>query len=179
MFNNLIALFVVAVFIIALLFLFVGHRIIMVLPTVRRLHCIKDKLSALTFVKPIARGTSLKLLCRRLIADYALTQNQVKLAGYDHQSIGNAILIVHYHSRNLMYITKELRTYAFLVTVLGTVGFLKCLSLTKFVFSFQTIWSAAGDNPFQIVALFELLMLVFFLIRLIIEVHAIKETLEE
>jgi hypothetical protein len=118
------------------------------------------------------------VLCRRLLVD--LTEpNAYGVAPFAHRSAGDVIQIVHYRDRSLKRIIHELRTYAFLLAMLGFIGFLKQLSQARFPPTFAKLWEAMKADPFHTLALFEFTMLLLFSFRLVVELYAIKELLEE
>jgi hypothetical protein len=177
MLSNLVAGFVLSVFVLSVVFVFFGKSIIMLLPIIRRLKVDKTELGSVALIKAISKGTTFAVLCSRLLTDFVDNAAHQDLRNYLHRSIGDVVGIVHYRERSLRRIIRELQLYAFLVAMLGVVGLLK--SLHKAGFEFHEVWKAVGDDPFQLLALFELIVLLFFSFRLIVELASIKELLED
>jgi hypothetical protein len=180
MFNDLLALFACFVFFFAFLFLFASSWLVSLIPTIRDLKRIQSELCTCALDKPISTGTRIVEWCSRLLADFmaAPPTDPVRMKHGD-RSMGNVVGLLSYKKSNLNHITRELNTYAFLISMLGIIGFLKVMSHNHFEISFALFLSAASEDPFQLVALFELLVLLFFLFRLIVEIQAIRDLIDK
>jgi hypothetical protein len=180
MLNNILSVFFLFVFLLSIIFIFLGEYIISYFPTFRRLQCVKSELGNMSFEKPVSQGVRLIELCKRLIVDFLETGKVTLIReNHGHRSFGNAVELVHYRDRNIRRIIRELKIYAFFLTILGALGFLKLLFQAHFIYSLATLSKAASENPFELIAWFECFMLFFFTIRLCIELSAIKELLDE
>jgi hypothetical protein len=174
--GHIIALLVLIFYIFAASFVFLGGRIIAKLKPVVELRRVRNELSATKLQKPISKNTSFDKICSRLLSEH-LADGEA----HEHASmqIGSVVDIVHYRHKAIKKITKELQIYAFLVTILGVIGFLKALYGMKFQFEWGKLWHEMASHPFELLAFFEFLMFALFSFRLIIEVMTLKELLDD
>lgn len=168
------------VFVAAVSFVFYGNRLIAFCPSVNRLRRAKNLLGPAQLDMCIPAEETISVICARVLFHLIAAEHRNgPLQAFLHRSIGDVVEIVHYRERSLRRIVKELQTYALLVSGFGVVGFLRLLHHTQFVFSVSEMWRKAGEDPFEMLALYEFAMLVLFLVRLRIEVRAIGELFEE
>lgn len=167
-------------FVIAVAILFYGRRLAALWPSVARLHEARNVLGSIKLHTGIPSGDTITVMCRRLFSDLIASEGRPSLLkDFEHRSIGDIVEIVHYRDRAMRRAIKDLRTYAFVVLIFGGVRFLKLLYCVNFVFSLPAIWQAAVENPLDLFPLFQIVMLLFFLIRVSVELRAISELLED
>ena len=177
--NYPIVIFMLLVLSFSIIFMIFGSIFILKLSIASRLHKDKTELGKVELDRPIPRGTPIEVLCLRLLRDFIDRSKHQNVQRYFLRTFGDIVVTVHYHERNLKNIIKELQTYAFLIVVLGGIGLFKLLIKVEFVFNPHTFLEEAAKDPFHVIALFEFLMLLLFLMRLIVELRAIKEILED
>lgn len=172
----IIAFFLGLGFVVAIVFLVFGERIIMRFPTIRRFFRTKNTLRRLVIAN--TEPVQLDVFCTRPVNDVAVSANPRPAIPQQFKSreIGDVVEIVHYKEHVLKRIVKELRMYAFLCLVLG--GAAIGLHAPEFRFSLHGMIQWVEKNPLGLVAVFELLAFGIFAVRLHIELQAIAELLD-
>lgn len=184
--NLLLGLAVVLTLCAAVVFLLFGTTIVRKLPPVKRLQKVKSELVVARIPRTALSGGELELgsVCIMRLEELA-DGNKIKNSTYQEfqkRPIGDVVEIVYYRDNTLRKILKELKVYAFLLLMLGCVSIIKdvppYLEKTE---DWKTVGvlEHLGQSPFEVLALFELVVIGFFLLRLLMEIAAIKGLLEE
>jgi len=177
---DLVATFTLIALLFAICFLLLGHSIVSNMSVIKKLRKSKLALSSVSLFRPISRGTTFSVLTKRLLNDVIDTATQGGVAAeFGHRNLGDICEIVHYREGNIKKIVHELRTYSFLLSMLSVVGIVKVMGDSGFEGGLTALWNTTGSHPLQILALFELVMLIFFLFRLFAELKSISDLLED
>lgn len=181
MLTHLVASLVLGTFTAALLFLIGGVRLMMRVPTIKRFREAKSGLSSVTLPSTvILKPVELKLavFCHKYLIEVISGQHAPVVERFNYREIGDVVELVHYRERTLKRIVKELRTYTYLLLILGIVGVGQFLYESRSEFSFPVLWQWAGQHPFQLIGFFELTVILLFWARLVIELGSIRELLD-
>lgn len=178
--SEIIAVLFFGLFVAATLFLFVGSLVIHRLPRVVRLREAQNLLSDTRIDNVIPSGDTLRAICARALGDLVARRRHTgELHRFTARQFGDVADIVHYRQRNLRSIVSELRTYSFLVWVLGILGISILLNRAGFPSSVRALWDAAVEAPVELLAVYESIMWAIFIIRFYLEYRTIGELLGE
>lgn len=181
MLSHLVASLVLGTFAAALLFLIGGPRLMMRVPTIKRFREVKTGLSSVTLpptiiLKPIE--LKLAVFCHKYLIEVISDPLAPVVEGFSYREIGDVVELVHSRERTLKRIVRELRTYTYLLLILGFVSVGQFLYDRRSEFSLPVLWQWAGQNPFQLISFFELTVILLFCARLAIELGSIRELLD-
>ena len=158
-------------------FLFYGNVLIWKFRVIKRLEAAQAILAPIALKRAIQKGQHLRVIGSMQLASLAEIQNGSQASEFEHRTLGDTLQIVQFRRQTLRKIVSELRLYSALLLVAGILAFL--VMIGKVNFDIGALLSRIGDEPFQILAAFELLMLGIFCVRLFIELQIIDDILEE
>jgi hypothetical protein len=169
-------------FVLALVFLVFGKSIIRHIPTVARFRRSKQYLlrDVKLGYKKIPQGQALSAFCRRE-SDEVVTwgSNSTEAANLQKMPTGTIVTILHYKEDALNRTIYELRTYSFLILLLGGVGILFHLKESKFEVKWDELIKWIGASPFEALDIFKIALVLVFAIKLILEIFSIRELFRE
>ena len=178
--DAIIGSLVLALYVFALLFLFVGMRVVKALPAVRTLAVKSETLSLIPLGHGIQRNVTIGVVCSRLLFDYIDTnQRNIIPAEDQRRSMCHVIVMVCYKLKNLWRLVTELQVYTFLVLILGAINLLKNVGNANAPITTRTILSWLGNDPFHFLGGLEAFVVLFFCIRLWTEYLSIRHLVSE
>jgi hypothetical protein len=179
---NFTALLVLTTFVLALIFLLFGKSIVRHIPSVARFRSSKQYLLIHVRLgyKKIPQGQALSAFCRRE-SDEVVTwgSSLTEAANLQKMPTGTIVTILHYKEEALNKTIYELRTYSFLILVLGIVGALLHLKESRFEITLDQLMKWIGESPFETVDVLKLVLIAVFSIKLMLEIISIKELFKE
>jgi len=172
-----IAIVVTVTFTLALLFLFFGPFIISNLKTIKRLEGAQIVFKNRKLTKDIKKGITLQQLGQERLSEVIVLSSKICSISIENRNLGNAIQIVQFRKSVFRGITRELQTYCGLFMVGAIYTFFSILGEAKF--NLAVVVEYVVRSPFKLFAFFDVAMCILFVLRLVAEIHLVKNLLEE
>lgn len=160
---------------VSLLFFFASELVIEKHKTVKRFRAEKSTMESLLVNKRFRTDGNMRDLCMSLVSDHNNQQT-----AYDNRRIGQAMTIIYWKSREIHELCKELRYYSgafLLLFCVGTVANSKLIEESFYKYGLSGL--GYSFTSYHVVPLLEVLMIVFLVIRFLVEIASIRNLLEE
>lgn len=178
---NPIGILVIALFIYATVFLFLGPLYLRrPRSIVGRFRTIRRELQNWP-IQPARLPDPIEVasFCNTEFLGVSATGTVVGGVDLRHRRLGDIVDIVHFRDDALKRTIRELRVYAFIVLVLGGVGFLRFLRDNNFNPDLFAFFRWIDTHPLEMIAVLEVIMLGALTVRLVVEYMTISDLIQD